>query len=78
MNVTDGRRHVGTTAGTGLVAGEAAGAKRRETTLVREARERVGLVHELRELRGTKELLDGGIDRPDVDERVGRDVIGVL
>ena len=78
MDVTDSRRHVGTTAGTGLVAGEAAGAERRETTLVREARERVGLVHELRELRGAEELLDGSVNRPDVDERVGRDVIGVL
>ena len=36
VDVADGRRHVGTTAGARLVAGKAAGAQGREATLVRE------------------------------------------
>ena len=38
----------------------------------------VRLVHELRELRGTEELLDGGHDRADVDERLRGDLVDVL
>ena len=45
---------------------------------MREAGERVGLVHELRQLRGPEELLQGRHDRPDVDDRLGRDRVGVL
>jgi hypothetical protein len=45
---------------------------------VRESGERVRLVHELRELAGPEELLDGGHDRPDVDERLRRDLLHVL
>ena len=60
------------------MAGKTARAKGRQTTLVREASKRVGLVHELRELRGAVELLDGGHDRADVDQALRRDVIGVL
>ena len=41
----------------GALAGEAAGAERREPAPVGEPRQRVGLVHELRELRGAEELL---------------------
>ena len=78
VNVADGRRHVGAAAGAGLVTGKAAGAERGEGALVREAGKRVGLVHELRELRGAKELLDRGHDRADVDEALRRDVVGVL
>ena len=60
------------------VADFEAGALTRETTrpkggeaaLVRDLRERVGLVHELRELRGAEELTNRGHDRLGVDEVV--------
>ena len=43
-----------------------------------EARQRVDLVHELRQLRGAEELLDGRDDRADVHQRGGRDGLDVL
>src|SRR5262249_12112859 len=52
--------------------------ERREPALVRETRERVRLVHELRQLRGAEELLDRRDDRTDVDERLRRDRLDVL
>ena len=45
---------------------------------MRQAGQRVGLVHELRELRGAEELLQRGHDRADVDDRLRRDRVGVL
>ena len=60
------------------LAGQAAGAERREAAPVREAGQRVRLVHELRELRGAEELLQRGDDRADVDDRLRRDRVGVL
>ncbi len=60
------------------LAREAAGAERRQAAAVREARERVRLVHELRQLRGAEELLQRGHDRADVDDRLRRDRVGVL
>jgi len=42
----------------------------RETPLVRDLRQRVGLIHELRELRGSKELADGRHHRLRVDQIV--------
>ena len=62
----------------GPLTGQATRAERREATAVGEARQRVHLVHELRELAGAEELLDGGDHRPDVDERLGRDGLDVL
>ena len=53
-------------------------AERREAALVREPRERVRLVHELRQLRGAEELLDRRDHGPDVDERLRRDRLDVL
>src|SRR5207344_1348108 len=50
------------------LAREAAGAERRQAAAVREPRQRVGLIHELRELRGAEELLERGGDRTDVDD----------
>ncbi len=44
----------------GALAREAAGSERRETPLVRDLGERVGLIHELRELRGAEELAHRG------------------
>ena len=43
-----------------------------------QAGQRVGLVHELRELRGAEELLLRRDDRADVDDRLRRDRVGVL
>ena len=60
------------------VAGQTARAQRRQAALVGQAGQRVGLVHELRELRRAEELLDGGDDRPDVDQRLRRDGLDVL
>ncbi len=60
------------------LAGEPARAQRREAPAVREAGQRVGLVHELRELRGAEELLQRRHHRPDVDDRLRRDGVDVL
>src|SRR5690606_23301692 len=62
----------------GAVARQTTRAEGREATLVRQARERVVLVHELRELRRAEELADGRHDRADVDERLRRDRLDVL
>ena len=62
----------------GALAGQAAGAERREAAAVGQPGERVRLVHELRELRGAEELLQRGHDRADVDDRLRRDRVGVL
>jgi hypothetical protein len=43
-----------------------------------QAGQRVGLVHELRQLAGPEELLQGGDHRADVDDRLGGDRVGVL
>ena len=45
---------------------------------MRQARERVVLVHELGELAGAEELLDGRHDRADVDQGLRRDRLDVL
>ena len=45
---------------------------------MREARKRVRLVHELRELRRAEELLEGGHDGTDVDQRGRHDGVWVL
>ncbi len=54
----------------GALTGQTTGPKGRQAALVRDLRERVGLVHELRELRGAEELADRGHDRLGVDEVV--------
>ena len=53
-------------------------AEGRETPLVRQARERVVLVHELRQLAGSEELLDRGDDGAHVDQGLRRDRLDVL
>ena len=60
------------------LAGQAACAERREPPAVREARQRVRLVEELRQLRGAEELLERRHDRADVDDRLRRDRVDVL
>ena len=62
----------------GALTRQTTGAERREAALVREPRERVRLVHELRQLRGAEELLDRRDHGPDVDQRLRRDRLDVL
>ena len=52
----------------GALTRKTARAKRRETPLVRDLRQRIGLVHELRQLRGAEELAHGGSRRLGVDQ----------
>ena len=54
----------------GALARQTAWPERRETPLVRDLRERVGLVHELRQLRRPEELANRGHDRLRVDQVV--------
>ena len=54
----------------GALARQAAGPERRETPLVRDLGERIGLVHELRQLRRPEELANRGHDRLRVDQVV--------
>ena len=54
----------------GALAGQTAWSKSRETALVRDLRQRVGLIHELRKLAGTEELADGGHHRLGVHQVV--------
>ena len=60
------------------VTGQAARTQSGQTALVRQTRQRVVLVHELRQLRGPKELFDGRHDRANVNERVRGDGFDVL
>ena len=61
----------------GVVARETAGTQGRELALVRQLRQRVRLVHELRQLRAAEELLHRRHDRADVDQRARRRLVGV-
>ncbi len=54
----------------GALTRQTTGPKGGEATLVRDLREGVGLVHELRELRGAEELTNRGHDGLGVDEIV--------
>src|SRR4051794_35063732 len=60
------------------LAREAAGAEGVEAAAVRQAGQRVRLVHELAELAGAEELLERGDDRADVHDRLRRDRVLVL
>ena len=60
------------------LTGQAARTKRGEPSPVPEPGQRVGLVHELRQLAGAEELLQRRHDRADVDDRLRRDRVGVL
>ena len=57
----------------GALAGQTARAKRREAALVGDLRQRVGLVHELRQLRGAEELAHRGGRRLGVDQVLRHD-----
>ena len=45
---------------------------------MRQLAKRVVLIHELGQLGGAEELLDGGGDGPDIDEGLGGDHVQVL
>ena len=60
----------------GALTRQTAGAEGGNTTLVRDFRQRVGLVHELRQLAGTEEFLDRGADRLGIDQVMRHQVIG--
>ena len=62
----------------GTLAGQTARAEGRQTALVRDAGGGVRLVHELRELRASEELLDGRHDGTDVHQGLRRDLVGLL
>ena len=62
----------------GAVARQAAGAQRGQAALVGHAGQRVVLIHELAQLGGAEELLDRGVHRADVDQRLRGDGLGVL
>ena len=60
------------------VTGQTAGAEGRHAALVRQLCQRVVLVHELRERRGTEEFLDRGSYRTDIDQALRRYHVEVL
>ena len=62
----------------GPLTRQTARAERRETAPVGETRQRVDLVHELRQLRGAEELLDRRDHRADVDQGLRGDRLDVL
>ena len=57
----------------GALAGQTARSKRRQAALVGDFRQRVGLVHELRQLRGAEEFAHGGSRRLGVDQVLRHD-----
>ena len=61
----------------GPLARQTAGAERRDAPLVRDLGQRVVLVHELRELRGTEELLDCRRHRLGVNEFLRHQALGL-
>ena len=63
---------------TGSLTGQAARAQSRQTPLVRQLGQRVVLVHELRQLGASEELLHSRGDRLDVDQGLRRDALHVL
>ncbi len=62
----------------GALTRQTTGSESGQTAKVREAVERVRLLHELRELRSSEELLDRCSERTDVDQRLRRYRFGVL
>src|SRR3546814_2575847 len=61
----------------GTLARQTTRAQGGNATLVRDFRQRVGLVHELRQLAGTEELFDGSRNRLGVDQIVRHEVFGL-
>ena len=61
----------------GPIAAETTGAKGAEPALVRQLRQRIGLVHELAQLAAAEKFLHRGDDGADVDQRAGRRLVRV-
>jgi hypothetical protein len=59
----------------GAFARQAARAEGRDAALVRDLGQRIGLVHELRQLAGAEELLDRRRDRLGIDQVVRHQVV---
>ena len=72
-----GRMHVADFESRAL-AGQTAGSERRKPPLVRDLRQRIGLIHELRELRGAEELLDHRGRRLVVDQLLRHQGLDIL
>src|SRR5208282_2285908 len=62
----------------GALAGQTARSKRGQPALVRDLAERIGLIHELRQLRGAEELLDHGRSRLVVDQLLRHQGLDIL
>jgi len=60
----------------GALAGQAARTQRRNTALVGDFRQRIVLIHELRQLRGAEELLDCSRHRLGVDQLLRAEIVG--
>ena len=63
---------------TGAFARKAARPQSGKTALMRQLCQRVGLIHELRQLRTAEELLDRRHHRTDIDQHLGRDRFHIL
>jgi len=62
----------------GTVSGQTAGAQCRQTSLVGQLTQRVILIHELRQLGRSEELLHCSGYRLDIDQRLGRNILSVM
>ena len=62
----------------GPLAVQTAGAQGRQAPLVREHRERIGLVDDLRQFAAAEEVFDGGRNALGIDQAAGRHVLDVL
>ncbi len=60
------------------LTGEAAGPQGAQPPLVGELRQRIRLIHELRQLGAAEERLDDRAHRPGVDQIVERDLLGIV
>ena len=61
----------------GAIAGQTAWPEGGETALVRQFRERIGLIHELRKLRATEEIADDRAERFRIDQLLRRHAVDV-
>src|SRR3954471_14608181 len=60
------------------IAGQAPGSESRKTPLVRQFRQRIDLIHELRKLAAAKEIPDDGRERLRIDELLRRHAFDTL
>ena len=58
--------------------GQTAGAKGTQTAFMCNFSQGISLVHELGQLAGTKEFFNGGYDRANIDQDLGRNAFGIL